>query len=65
MIVEFSDQEASQLLAALRNWQDLEAQLHLVDEYEAYFEAHEPLTREEIDALCQRIAAAAVASRKR
>jgi hypothetical protein len=64
MIVEFSDREATHLLAALRAWQDMVDALHLEDEYEAYFEAHEPLTREEIDSLCHRIAEAARAARR-
>ena len=59
MIVEFSDREATNLLAALRAWQDMVGPLHLEDEYEAYFEAHEPLSKEEIDAVCLRIAEAA------
>ena len=65
MIVELSDQESSQLLAALRCWQDMVEPLHLVDEYEAYFEAYEPLTNQEIDAVCQRIAAASMAARQK
>ena len=64
MIVEFSDREATHLLAALRAWQDMVGPLHLEDEYEAYFEAHEPLSKEEIDAVCQRIADAASAAHK-
>jgi hypothetical protein len=65
MNLEISDQEASQMLAALRGWQDMAEPLHLVDEYEAYFEAYEPLTSGEIDALCRRIAEAAAETRRR
>ena len=64
MIVEFSDREATNLLAALRAWQDMVDPLHLEDEYEAYFEAHEPLSKAEIDALCGRIAEAARPGRR-
>ncbi len=64
MIVEFSEREEMLMLAALRCWQDLVGPLHLEDEYEAYFEADEPLSTAEIDSLCQRIAAVAAAARR-
>jgi hypothetical protein len=59
MILEIDNREASQVLAALRNWQEESKAVDLADYYEAYFEEHEPLSSEEIDALCQRIAKAA------
>jgi hypothetical protein len=64
MMVELSVREATHLLAALRAWQDMVGPMHLEDEYEAYFEAHEPLSKEEIDAVCRRIAEASRAARK-
>ena len=64
MIVELSDRETSLLLAALRNWQDESQTIDLADHYEAYFEFHEPLSSDQIDALCARIAEAARAARR-
>ncbi len=55
MKVELSDREAAQVLAALRNWQLDALSEDLVDTFSGHFEDHEPLTDEEIDALCQRL----------
>ena len=63
MNIEISDREETLVLAALRCWQDMVGALHLEEEYEAYFEFHEPLSKEEIDSLCARIAEAARAAR--
>jgi hypothetical protein len=60
MHVELSNREAALVLAALRNWQEESKGVDLADFYEAYFEEHEPLESIEIDALCGRIAEAAV-----
>lgn len=64
MDVTLSKQEASLVLAALRNWQEEAQTVDLADYYEAYFEEHEPLEHEEIDALCRRIAEASAKSRE-
>jgi hypothetical protein len=60
MHVELSKREATLVLAALRNWQEESKSVDLADFYEAYFEEHDPLESVEIDALCGRIAEAAV-----
>jgi hypothetical protein len=59
MDLELDKREASQILAALRNWQEETKSVDLADYYEAYFEEHEPLSSEEIDVLCARITNAA------
>lgn len=59
MEIAISRREASQVLAALRNWQEESRTVDLADYYEAYFEEHEPLDSAEIDSLCGRIADAA------
>ena len=59
MELNLSKREASQVLAALRNWQEETRTVDLADYYEAYFEEHEPLDSKEIDLLCGRIADAA------
>ena len=61
MQVELSNREAALVLAALRNWQEESQSTNLEDLYEAYFENEDPLENEQIDALCQRIVAAALA----
>jgi hypothetical protein len=55
MMFEFSDRDAAQVLAALRNWQTDSLNEDLVDAFAGHFEDHEPLTDEEIDGLCERI----------
>jgi hypothetical protein len=60
MRVELSHREAALVLAALRNWQEESKNVDLADFYEAYFEEHEPLDSVEIDAVCSRVAEAAV-----
>ena len=59
MQVELSPREAALVLAALRNWQEESQTTNLEDLFEAYFENEDPLDNEQIDALCQRIVAAA------
>ena len=53
--IELSEREVAQLLAALRNWQIDALNEDLVDAFAGHFEAHEPLTDDEIDALCERL----------
>ena len=60
MSLELDKREASQILAALRSWQEESKTIDLADYYEAYFEEHEPLSSDEIDALCSRITNAAM-----
>ncbi|MPZ51107.1 MAG: hypothetical protein GEU75_17720 [Dehalococcoidia bacterium] len=55
MQVELSAREVAQLLAALRNWQTDALNEDLVDLFAGHFEDHEPLTDDEIDALCERL----------
>ncbi len=55
MIVELTDREAAQVLAALRNWQIDSLNEDLVETFSGHFEDHEPLTDEEIDGLCTRL----------
>ncbi len=62
MTIDLTKREAAQVLAALRNWQEESAASDLADNFEAYFEGGEPLSSEEIDALCERIAAAAASA---
>jgi hypothetical protein len=59
MSLELNKREASQLLAALRNWQEEMKSVDIADYFEAYFEEHEPLSSDEIDELCKRIATSA------
>ena len=59
MQVEMSNREAALVLAALRNWQEEAQTTNLEDLFEAYFENEDPLEHDQIDALCQRIVAAA------
>ena len=56
MELTLSKREASLVLAALRNWQEQAQTYEVADFFEAYFEEHEPLSSDEIDALCTRIA---------
>lgn len=60
MNLELDKREASQILAALRNWQEEIKSVDVADYYEAYFEEHEPLSSGEIDSLCSRITNAAM-----
>jgi hypothetical protein len=64
MELTLSKREASLVLAALRNWQEESQTVDLADFYEAYFEEHEPLTSEEIDGLCSRIAETSAKTRE-
>jgi hypothetical protein len=57
-VIDLSKREAALILAAIRNWQEELPSLDLYDVYEGYFEDVDPLSPEEMDALCQRIAAA-------
>ncbi len=53
--VQLSDRERAQLLAALRNWQTDSLNEDLAEAFSGHFEEHEPLSDEEIDALCERL----------
>jgi hypothetical protein len=55
MQVELSGREVAQLLAALRNWQTDSLNEDLADAFDGHFEEHEPLSDDEIDALCERL----------
>ena len=55
MQVELSAQEIAQLLAALRNWQTDSLNEDLADAFAGHFEDNEPLSDDEIDALCERL----------
>ena len=55
MLIELSDREIAQLLAALRNWQTDALNEDLADAFSGHFEEHQPLSDEEIDALCERL----------
>ena len=64
MEISLSKREATQVLAALRNWQEESQSVDVADFYEAYFEEHESLDSTEIDALCRRIAETSAQSRE-
>ncbi len=49
MLVELSDRDIAQLLAALRNWQLDELNEYLGEAFAGHFEDHAPLSDEEID----------------
>ncbi len=55
MKVELSAREVAQLLAALRNWQTDALNEDLADAFAGHFEEHEPLSDDEIGALCERL----------
>jgi len=55
MQVELSERDVAQLLAALRNWQTDSLNEDLADAFAGHFEDHEPLSDDEIDALCERL----------
>ncbi|HLF75979.1 MAG TPA: hypothetical protein VJB57_00675 [Dehalococcoidia bacterium] len=55
MQVELSDRDVAQLLAALRNWQTDSLNEDLADAFAGHFEDHEPLSDDEIEALCERL----------
>ena len=58
MALNLTPREVTQLLAALRFWQQVSERENIADDlFEAYFEEHEPLSSEEIDALCQKVVA--------
>jgi hypothetical protein len=55
MLIEISQRELAQLLAALRNWQTDTLNEDLADAFAGHFEDFEPMTDDEIDALCERL----------
>ena len=55
MIIELTDREAAQVLAALRNWQTDATNEDVAYIFSSHFEDHEPLTDQELDALCTRL----------
>jgi len=64
MALDLSKREYAQLLAALRNWQEEAKSVALDDLFEAYFENVEPLSADEIDSLCDRIAIASMQTKE-
>ena len=61
-MIELSKREAALILAAIRNWQEELSSIDLYDLYEGYFEDVDPLSPEEMDGLCGRIAAVSQAA---
>ena len=61
-MLELSKREAALILAAIRNWQEESKSVDLYDYFEGYFEDVDPLEDFEIEALCQRVVAAASAA---
>jgi hypothetical protein len=61
-VIQLNKREAALILAAIRNWQEELASLDLYDLYEGYFEDVDPLSQEEMDDLCSRIAAVSQAA---
>jgi hypothetical protein len=57
-MLELTKREAALILAAIRNWQEDLKITDLYDYYEGYFEDVDPPEDAEIEALCQRVAAA-------
>ena len=55
ILVELSERDTAQILAALRNWQTDAENEDLVEAFAGHFEEHEPLSDDEIDALCERL----------
>jgi hypothetical protein len=55
MVVEPSDRDIAQVLAALRNWQTDALNEDLAEPFAGHFEDHAPLSDEEIDDLCERL----------
>ena len=55
MRIELTDREVAHLLAALRNWQTDSLNEDLAEAFAGHFEDHEPLSDDEIDALCERL----------
>ena len=53
--MELSEREIAQLLAALRNWQTDSLNEDLVEAFSGHYEDHEPLSDEQIYALCERL----------
>jgi hypothetical protein len=64
MLLDISKRQAAQVLAALRHWQDQARQFDIADYFEGYFEEHDPLSSDEIDALCSRIAETSAKSKE-
>ena len=61
-MIDLNKREAALILAAIRNWLEELPSIDLYDLYEGYFEDVDPLSSEEIDALCGRIAAVSQAA---
>jgi len=55
MLIDLSDRDIAQILAALRNWQTDSLNEDLVEAFAGHFEEHEPLSDEEIDGLCEHL----------
>jgi hypothetical protein len=55
VLIDLSDRDIAQLLAALRNWQTDSLNEDLVEAFAGHFEDHTPLSDEEIDGLCEHL----------
>ena len=55
MRLELTERELAQLLASLRNWQMDALNEDLAEAFAGHFEDFEPMTDDEIDALCERL----------
>jgi hypothetical protein len=55
MQIELSERERAHVLAALRNWQIDSLNEDLAEAFAGHFEGHEPLSDDEIEALCERL----------
>jgi hypothetical protein len=55
MKVEITQRELAQLLAAPRNWQTDSLNEDLAESFAGHFEDFEPMTDDEIDALCEHL----------
>jgi hypothetical protein len=55
MQAELTDREIAMVPASLRNWQIDGLNEDLGDTFSGHFEDHEPLSDDEIDALCERL----------
>jgi hypothetical protein len=55
MLIDITERERAQLLAALRNWQTDALNEDLADAFAGHFEDFAPMEGDEIDALCERL----------
>jgi hypothetical protein len=55
MLIDLTERDVAQILAALRNWRLDAGNEDLMEAFAGHFEDHEPLAAEEIDALCEHL----------